>query len=409
MVGAERKFLQGEKEVFEIIFFEKWKILLTERMNCGIMRMYQYIHKDKGGYTIMMNTFKKAICVLGTAAMLSSVFAIGASAKLPVIYKPEQIKTSVSAVANTMAELYGEKYYDAEADEVKIYFESNAYAFSMTVGEAKVLASDVLFYSENTEIVSFDKTTGALKANAKGKTSVYACTEYGVPFMKLDITVKEAKTLGEQLSLCPGNRYLNAIGDKTDFKVTFVGKKYSDIVYEIVSGKDYAYIKNGKLIAKGYGPVVVRAYSKAFPKVCGETIVYVGKYDTPVYDCDWQYFDNSWHFAPGYTGGVVTTKPNKGNYVLGGWIKTDEGMMLPIITFKNATSISGNTTTIATTSFVTMSDLFACYYGDKGNCKPVNPGASGVYPIPAPGKPDCKPQVNPGVTLVRPNCGANGH
>ncbi len=339
----------------------------------------------------MKNTLKKTVCVLSTAAMLSSVLSIGASAALPVIIrKKTQTTPTASEVASTMEMLYGATYYDREAAEVKTFLRSNTYSFSMTVGEAKVLASDVAYYSEDTKIVTVDAETGALKAVAAGKTSVYVCTANGVPFLKLDITVKAAKTLAEKLSVIAGTTYLTKIGDKTTLKYTCSNKKYNDIVYDIVSGKDYAYIKDGKLVAKDYGPVVVRAYSKKYPTVCGETIIFVGKYDTPIMDGYW---------SSTSTGICVdkntSTKLEEGLYTVGGWVKTEDGLMIPVVSVKKAvatrTDGSKDKTTIMTApTYTSLEELIESICGKKPDkdddkkpaCKPgtgVRPG-TGVTP-----------------------------
>ncbi len=364
----------------------------------------------------MKNILKKTLCMLGAAAMLSSVLAIGASAALPIIYKPTTVTSAASETDATVEMLFGAKFYSTTSNEIANYFKANQYSFTMTVGEAKVLASDVLLYSENSAVVSIDETTGALKANAVGTTAVYVFTKNGVPFLKLNITVKQAAPLYDRIGICPVNPYLYTIGSGTAFTYTTPIDKYNDIILDIVSGKDYAYIQDGRLIATGYGPVVVRAYSKSCPNVFGETIVFVGKYNAPVFDGYW-YTTNTGIYVNQYTW-ISSWKDS--DFLLTGWIKTAEGLFLPVFKIQKEEIVgtNGNTYESTVLSFTTLKELMEIVFDDVATqCKPWWLGytgcgetwipvwtpcygwTTGVTPLPdgtvGGYKPDAKPDVKP--------------
>ncbi|MBE6599513.1 MAG: hypothetical protein E7638_08735 [Ruminococcaceae bacterium] len=357
----------------------------------------------------MKNSIKRTAAAFGAALMLTSALAAGASAALPVIVK-EKKAPAVCEVCKAAAEhtvVCGAKYYTATEADLTKFFDANSYSYFMEVGDIKVVAPGVVFYTSDASVVSVDSVKGALTAKAAGTASVYAYTEAGVPFLKLNITVRKPVVRCDKLNICANKWYLNAIGAKTDFKVD-CPTKYTDIVYDIVYGKDLAEICDGKLVAKGYGPVVVRAYSKKYPTVYGDTFVYVGKYDAPVYDGYW------------HTSGkdvlinkLPTKTWNKDTCTLNGWIKTDDGIMLPVIKYTEAATKKAEggkkDAVLATGTLVSLEDIFAEIYGDylrnpvKPTCKPgvtpaVKPEHNGTL------RPVTKPVTKPGCgTDVRPN------
>ena len=256
----------------------------------------------------------------------------------------------------------GGKYYTNAAAELKNYFAVNTYDFSMKVGEERILCEDAMFYSLDANVVSYDAATGALVANGVGSTSVYVYTRSGLPFLRLDITVTKARTIPSQVELYADDWNLTSVGASTGFVVKSPAK-YSDIVLDIVYGSNRARISDGKLIAKGYGPVVVRAYSKSNPLVYGETIVYIGRYTAPVYDGYW------------YTSGsdiCVNVCPysfwNTKNCYINGWIKTTEGIMIPVIKIQGATVTRRDgtidSTIIVSGGTISLDELLKDCYGN---------------------------------------------
>jgi len=303
--------------------------------------------------------------------------------------------------------LGGKYYYNADV-EIQEYFKLNTYTINMKVGEEKLLSPDAMFYTQDGSVVGIDTKTGSLIAKGVGSTYVYAYTQEGLPFLRIAVNVGNVSSVTTKLDLCADKWHLTTLGASTGFTLK-CPKQYNDIVFDIVYGRNNASFVNGCLVAKAYGPVVVRAYSRSNPLICGETIVYVGKYQAPVYDGYWYAHGNDIR---------VNECPfniwNTNNSYINGWIKTDEGILVPVVKIQNAEVIRNGetiaTTIIAAGGSITLEELLKERYCDNdiigiskfyydGIYYPIiddleddkNCGAKPDY------KPDCKPDYKPDV------------
>lgn len=268
-----------------------------------------------------------------------------------------------SAPKTTPGVISGGLYYtDADA-LLQAYFALNTYATTMMVGEVRSYGDHILLYSSNPSVVLAG--AGSLTAVSAGSADVYVYTEGGVPFLRISVTVSKTGTVGPQIFVYPDSWMLDCAGSFTGFVVK-APVRYNDILFSIVHGSAYASIVNGRLVAKGYGPVVVRAYSRSNPAICGETIVYVGKYCEPVYDGYW------------YTSGkdiCVNTCPysvwSQKNCYVNGWIQSPEGLLIPVVKAAPGTAVNPDGTTRDTVVLygdtVSLNDLLRGCYGDKAS------------------------------------------
>lgn len=310
--------------------------------------------REDAEYIIRPNSSTLAKKPLAEAAENGVVFKNGADYERGKVYTSIPSATICSGIYYTNADLY-----------IKNYFSESTYDITMKLGEERAFSDDVLFYSLDSSVVSYDSETGNLVAEGVGSTYVYAYTKSGLPFMRLSVKVTKTGTVSSPIYIYPDCWQLGEIGANTGFVVK-TPSKYSDIVYSVVFGQSNAYLKDGKLIATGYGPVVVRAYSKANPKIYGDTIIYVGKYNAPVYDGYWYNYGNDI---------CVNTCPydiwNSRNCTVNGWIKSAEGIVIPVIKVQEAEvkkpDGTTGTTTIVSGGSVSLGDILKDNYGCKSN------------------------------------------
>ncbi len=273
----------------------------------------------------------------------------------------------------------GTYYSKADAEkELKKYFEEHTYELFLYEDDARLFCDGAYFVSENEDVVYYDYATDRLVANGAGSAYVYVYTKGGIPFFRLDVSV--IKSLGggyTVVDLIPDEWRLDGAGDTTGF--TIDGGKYDaeDFKLSIVHGKDIAsFNKNGELKVTGNGPIVVRATLKNNANVYGEALLYAGEYVSSFYDGYYTYssgkydkYNNAcnqyttWYW--GYDYDICDVR----DYYINGWIKSYDGILIPVLKKYDATVIeadgSERETTIVSYDKVSVGDLLRDAYGDK--------------------------------------------
>ncbi len=280
------------------------------------------------------------------------------------------------------SDLWGAKYY-SRSDAKKAleeYFAENTYDMYMDEGQEKTFCSNAYFYSSDPETVYYDKKAGTLVANQSGTAHIYVYTEGGVPFFKLNVYVARDFTHRETaatLNIVPDSWRLE-VGDTTKFTITASdGKEYDDIVLEIAAGRDKAKLGqiSGKLTAEENGAVVVHAYSQSHRSVTGDALIYIGPYTNAITDGGWSWSSgkdcisvNSWCSSADWCGDYYSC--------LNGWIKSAEGILIPIIKVMDVT-VNDHGDIYDTSAILTGSmsyiDLLRQAYGCKDDiCDIIN-------------------------------------
>lgn len=279
--------------------------------------------------------------------------------KKKTIYKNEQPCT-----------IDGGKYYskaDAEK-ELQDYFNSHTYDLFLYEDDERIFCEGAYFVSTDNDVVYYDYTTDRLVANDSGSAYVYVYTKGGVPFFRLDVSVinKPGKN-PSVVDLVPDEWRLDGAGDTTDF--TIISELYDeeDFKYSIAHGSSIASItKDGKLKVTGNGPIVVRVSLKNNSNVYGEALLYSGQYVSSFYDGYYtrtgnKYVTNYWGYD--YDIGDVRDR------YINGWIKSTEGILVPVLKKSIGTVINSDgserDTTIVTYGNVSVADLIRDAYGDK--------------------------------------------
>ena len=260
----------------------------------------------------------------------------------------------------------GGKYYskkDAEK-ELKKFYEEHTYDFYMYRGDERTFCEGAYYVSSDPDVVYYDYKTETLVAKGSGNAEVYVYTKGGVPFfcMKVNVINKPGSTYST-LGLIPDEWHLDGAGDTTGFTVvTDKDWDADDFGFKIAHGQDIASItKSGKLKVTGKGPIVVRVYLKDNPNICGEALLYSGEYSTYFYDGYYKYDGKKYytnHWGHDYDIGDL-----RGCYI-NGWIKSAEGIFIPVLKKSEAT-VEGKDTTIVYYDNVSIAELIRDAYGDK--------------------------------------------
>lgn len=290
----------------------------------------------------------------------------------PVLKDPcnkPTLKPSINGIFG--CDLIGGKFITPEDAEelLEEYFEENNYDLYLYEGESQALCEGAYFYSTDKDVVYYDYKTDKLVAKGYGCAEVYAYTAGGIPFFRMDVTVyrKSPSVKPVTLNIIPESWNISS-DETTTFTVTASdGKTYDDIIYTLWHGSDIAAVSQttGKLTAYENGAVVVHAYSKSNPNVNGDALVYIGKIAGAVADGNWKYCDGGIH--------VDSWKDDICDYYytsknICGWLKSAEGILIPVIKFEEATVNKGGEeveTTILTGGKYSLADLIKEAYGDK--------------------------------------------
>lgn len=267
--------------------------------------------------------------------------------------------------------VYGGKYYskkDAEK-ELKKFYEEHTYEFNMYRGDERTFCEGAYFVSSDSSVVTYDYKTGSLVAKGTGSAYVYVYTQGGVPFFRLDVNViNKTGSTYSALELIPDKWQLDGAGDTTGFTiVTDKNWNADDFGFKIVHGSDIASItKTGKLKVTGTGPIVVRVYNKNNANICGEALLYSGEYVSAFYEGYYKYDGNK--YVTNYWGCNYDIG-NLRDYYINGWIKSQEGIFIPVLKKSEGTVIDydGSTkqTTVVSYGNVSIADLLRDAYGDK--------------------------------------------
>jgi len=260
----------------------------------------------------------------------------------------------------------GGKYYSKEdADkEIKKYFDDHTYDLYLYEGDERTFCDGAYFVSTDSDVVYYDYKEGRLVAEDSGSASVYVYTKGGVPFFRLDVQViNKPGSTWSVLDLVPDKWQLDGKGDTTGFTVvTDKNYKADDFYFSIAHGDEIASItKSGKLTVDGNGPIVVRVALKSNPNICGEALLYSGEYVSSFYDGYYTSTGNK--YVTNYWGCDYDIADFR-DCSIKGWIKSQEGIFIPVLKKTEAT-IDGEETTVVTIDKVTIADLIRDAYGDK--------------------------------------------
>ena len=286
------------------------------------------------------------------------------------IFVTKETQTEIKApVFTSSCGLAGAKYYtrDDAKKALEEYFSANTCDIYMNVGQEKTFCDGAYFYSSDPDVVYYNYKTGTLVAENTGSAEVFVYTSGGVPIFKANVYVSRrlgATKVAPTLSITPDD-WRPEIGDKIGFTVTASdGKTYDDIEIKITKGKDKATLTqvSHKLTAEKNGAVVVYAYSKSNPSICGEALVYIGPYEYSICDGYWNYGKDCINVTKWYDwcGDYY--------YYINGWIKSAEGIFIPVIKFSEAKVTDGEetkTSTVVTIGGASYADLIRAAYGDK--------------------------------------------
>lgn len=336
--------------------------------DCGEKTFPSYSSSEKQIFVGTVTDYKPA-STLADPKNPSTIFVSTEKEKYVSVKSPT-IKTVYSGSCG----LRGAKYYSSSDAKKALdeYFSANSYDLYMTEGQEKTFCENAYFYSTDPDVVYYDYYSGTLVAEKSGSADVYVYTTGGIPFFKLHISVSRKWSSSKTyptLSVVPDEWRLD-IDETTEFTITASdGKTYDDIELTVLKGADKVSLTqiSHKLTAEKNGAVVLYAYSKANPKICGEALIYIGPYEYSVYDGYWSY---------GYTGGYDCINVSKWydcwswDYYtcISGWIKSAEGIFIPVIKVSDAVVIDNGEkrdTTILTIGSVSYADLIRQAYGDR--------------------------------------------
>lgn len=329
------------------------------------------IDETPAAAAVVVETPANDTAVLKTSGWVKTDAGIlsDADATLTGKVEKEVFKKGVIKVTKNEKPLYihGGKYYskkDAEK-ELKKFYEEHTYDFYMYRGDKRTFCEGAYYVSSDPDVVYYDYKTETLVAKDSGKAEVYVYTKGGVPFFCMNVNVinKPGSTYST-LELIPDEWHLDGAGDTTGFTVV-TDKNWTaeDFHFTIAHGEEIASIskKTGKLEVSGNGPIVVRVYHKENPNICGEALLYSGKYSTYFYDGYYKYDGHKYY--TNYWGHDYDIGDIRGCYI-NGWIKSAEGIFIPVLKKSEAT-IEGKDTTIVYYDNVSIADLLRDAYGDK--------------------------------------------
>ena len=252
-------------------------------------------------------------------------------------------------------------YYASDKVDLNSYFNTNMLSLNLTQGEVQTFGTGFKMISADNTIVKVitDSEGQKLIANGVGTTSVYLYTGGGVPFMKLSVTVVNSLygAYKGYIDVEVGSWRLDKVGDSTPIVVA-VDKEHCNDTIKLSVVKGDGYIKDGKLYANGNGAIVVKAYSEKNPNIKGYAIVYVGQYVDALYDGYWTNVNGniSCNYWNPYLWGCD-------GYKINGWILTNTGAYLPVISKVETTTTKPDGDKVTTTTTV-YSDLYDLLYGD---------------------------------------------
>ncbi len=321
--------------------------------------------------------------VLKTSGWVKTDASILEDAAKNIFIKPSPEKTPVKHIyKNEKPCVVTGKYYskaDAEK-ELKAYFDAHTYELFLNEGDARLFCDGAYFVSTDENIVYYDYASDRLIANEHGNASVYVYTKGGVPFFRLDVKVVHQLGSGYSVvDVVPEDWRLDGAGDTTTFTINSAKYDADEFKFSIVHGNDIASItKDGKLKVTGNGAIVVRASLKKNANVYGEALLYAGEYVSSFYD---GYYTHTT---------VKPSKPNKYNFCdkymtyywghdydigdirdcyISGWIKSYDGILIPVLKKSEGTVVKADgtkyETTIVSSDKVTVADLLRDAYGDK--------------------------------------------
>ncbi|MBQ4353334.1 MAG: hypothetical protein IJC71_00430 [Clostridia bacterium] len=259
----------------------------------------------------------------------------------------------------------GGKYYTVAnaKKELEAYFEKNSCDVYFQAGDERSICSGAYFYSTNPEVVSYNHRTGMLEAHKLGYAEVYVYTTGGVPFYRLDVSVVKT-SVSPTLTVSVDN-WNPAVGDTVEISITASnGKVYDDIALDFWTGHGNAtFIGKRELLAQKNGAVILHAYSMSDPSINGKALLYVGGYTCAVTDgywkpCDGGIYVDRWDWD--ICDSLCSVK---------GWIKSTEGILIPVLKFETV-QVNDNGTltdaTILTHDSVTLLEYLQGVYADKG-------------------------------------------
>lgn len=251
-------------------------------------------------------------------------------------------------------------YYAYDKVDLSKYFNQNTLGMSLILGEVQTFGTGFKMISSDSNVVKiYNDTNGQnMKAVGMGSADVYLYTAGGVPFMKISVSVTNAIYGGLHngyIDVQIGSWRLDKTGDSTSVVVKVDEAHKNDAVKLAVVQGD-GYIKDGMLYATGDGAIVLKAYSTKNPNIQGYAIVYVGKYVDALYDGYWT--SNGGNISCNYWN------PNLwgGGYKINGWVLTDNGSYLPVISKIETTTEKPNGDKVTTTTTV-YSDVYDLLYG----------------------------------------------
>lgn len=289
------------------------------------------------------------------------------------IFVKKEADTTVKKIYKNQKPLTvnGGKYYskkDAEKELEKFYAE-HTYDFHMYRGDERAFCEGTYFVSTNSDVVYYDYTEDRLVAKDVGSAYVYVYTKGGVPIFRLDVSVinKPGSTYST-LELIPDEWHLDGAGDTTGFTViTDKNWDADDFEFRITHGKNIASItKAGKLTVTGCGPIVVRVSHKDNANICGEALLYSGEYVSFFYDGYYKY--DGGKYETNYWGWDYDIGDLRDCYIHG-WIKSAEGIFIPVLKKSEGTIIdydgSSKQGTVVSYGTVSIADLLRDAYGDK--------------------------------------------
>lgn len=324
--------------------------------------------------------------ILKTSGWVKTNASVLEDAAKNIFIKPSTQKTPVKHIyKNEKPCVVSGTYYskkDAEK-ELEAYFNAHTYELFMDEGDARLFCDGAYFVSTDEDVVYYDYASSRLVANEHGNASVYVYTKGGVPFFRLDVKVIHRTGSGYSIvDVIPEDWRLDGTGDTTTF--TIKSDKYTadEFKFSVVHGSSIASItKDGKLEATGNGPIVVRAYLKKNPNVYGEALLYAGEYVSSFYDGYYTYSAGKPHkhfnkydcdcydkYTTYYWGYDYDIGDIRDCYI-GGWIKSYDGILIPVLKKSQATVVEPNgslrDTTVVSYDNVTVADLLRDAYGDK--------------------------------------------
>lgn len=251
-------------------------------------------------------------------------------------------------------------YYAYDKVDLNKYFNQNTLGMSLILGEIQTFTTGFKMISSDSNVVKiYTDTNGQnMKAVGMGNADVYLYTAGGVPFMKISVSVTNALYGGTHngyIDVQVGSWRLDKAGDSTSIAVK-VDEAHKDDAVKLTVVQGNGYIKDGMLYATGNGAIVLKAYSTKNANIQGYAIVYVGQYVDAIYDGYWT--TNGGNISCNYWN------PNlwSGGYKINGWVLTDTGSYLPVISKVETTTEKPNGDKV-TTSTTIYSDVYDLLYG----------------------------------------------